>query len=323
MLSPICATFWLATSALGTASQEPQPAPPTPTPPPVVAPSDKPALVPGAVPADASPQAREAWLAMVKATAGETPQPKVVGFDLYFEGRARPVGRESHDFDDARYRYREPGWIHTTLQDGSERLRGPRGDWFVKDGVATRLQGADFANDTRELDDQARIAASFVNLVDLRALRLQSLALASAPPASIPASVLEAAKKDKHGKEVVLRWLEAVSPDFDRSGKDKDQPVRAWIGVDARTNLPVFALVARDDRGTIVHESALLVKLGEWAALDGFQVPQVMHSYEPDLSKSPWSFTEGPSLSLWLKLKSGGTLRPSLTEADFTPPQKR
>src|SRR6185436_14189406 len=106
-------------------------------------------------------------------------------FDLYFEGRARPVGRESHDFDNARYRYREPGWIHTTLQDGSERLRGPRGDWFVKDGIATRLQGADFANDTRELDEQARVAGNFLNLIDLRAVRLQSLAIASAPPPSI------------------------------------------------------------------------------------------------------------------------------------------
>lgn len=290
-----------------------------PPPPPIV--KSAPPIVPGEMPASASAQARTAWLAMVKATSGATAQARVTGFDLRFDGRARPVGRESHDFNDARYRYSEPGWVHMTLKDGSARMRGPRGDWFIKDGIATRLQGADFANDARELDEQARIASSFISMIDLRAARLQSLALATQPPPGIPPSLLERARQ--------LRWLETVSPHFEHlegvsshfGTGGEDVLLRAWIGVDATTNLPQLAMVARDDHGTIVHETASLFKLDKWRPLDGIQVPYEMRSFEPDLSRSPWVFNDGPSLTLWLK--PGGTLRPALTKKDFLPPAER
>lgn len=272
-----------------------------------------PALVPGQIPPAASAEARVAWLELCKAASGATAQPRVTSFDLRFDGRAQPVGRETHDFDDARYRYLEPGWIATTLKDGAERMRGPGGDFFVKEKIATRLQGSEFATDLRELDDQARIAHSFVSLIDPRALRLRSLALVKGPPPVLPASLVKRASE--------LVWLEIESPDFHcdaRSAAPVDS--RAWIGTDKQTRLPQLALVARDDRGTIVHESALLVRLEEFKPIDGFQVPHKLRSFQPDLSLSPWSFSEQPVLTLWLK---GGSLRPPLAEKDFLPPAKR
>ena len=312
------------------AAQDPTPAPPVVAPPsakpiqpatPAKAPEDaQPALVPGQLPADASEAARGAWTAMCAATSGEKPQPKVTSFDLHFDGRVRQLGDQGlHDLSDARYRYTEPGWISTILSKGNERLRGPRGDWFIKDGAATKLQGIDYENDTRELDDSVLVARTFVSLIDPRALRIRSLAVLAAPPFALPAAMLEDAKK--------LTWLDVVSPDFERpnakptpDGKPVTKLVRAQIGIDPKTHLPQLAFVAQDDRGTIVHDTALLVKLANWRALDGFQVPGMLLTYPPDFSRSPWTFGEQFSLKLGLR---EGTLRPKLVEQDFLPPEKR
>ena len=75
-------------------------------------------------------------------------------------------------------------------------------------------------------------------------------------------------------------------------------------------------MVARDDHGTLVLESALLVELDKYRALDGFQVPSRVSTYEPDTQRSPWVFRERDSMKLWLY---SGTLRPTLTEKDFVP----
>ena len=298
-------------ASLACFQDEAPPAPPIAQPAPV--------LVPGEAPASASAEARAAWLELCKAASGASAQPKVTSFDLRFDGRAQPVGRETHDFNDARYRYLEPGWIATTLADGTQRMRGPGGDFFVKDKIATRLQGSNFATDLRELDDQARVAHSFVSLIDPRALRLRSLALVKGPPPVLPASLAKRASE--------LTWLEIESPDFHSGtqlhpGTQASAPVfsRAWIGTDKQTRLPQLALVARADGGTIVHESALLVRLEDFKPIDGFQVPHKLRSYQPDLGPSPWTFSEQPVLTLWLK---GGSLRPALVEKDFLPPAKR
>jgi hypothetical protein len=313
------------------AVQDPTPAPPLPAPPapkpaqpaaPRKNPDDAlPALVPGQLPADASEAARAAWSAMCAATSGDKPQPKVTGFDLHFDGRVRQAGDQGlHDLSDARYRYSEPGWISTILSKGNERLRGPRGDWFIKDGAPTKLQGLDFQNDTRELDDNVQVARTFVSLIDPRALRLRSLALLPAPPFALPAAMLEDAKK--------LTWIDVVSPDFERpraaapaESQPPQRPVRAQIGLDPKTHLPQLAFVAQDEHGTIVHETALLVKLDKWRALDGFQVPGLLLTYPPDLdpAHSPWTFGEQFNLKLGLR---EGTLRPKLVEQDFLPPEK-
>src|SRR6185436_6777330 len=105
-----------------------------------------------------------------------------------------------------------------------QRVRGPSGDYFVKDAVATRLQGADFVNDVRELDEQARVAHSFVSLIDPRAMRLASLALLKDAPQVLPPNLGERAKQ--------LRWLEVTSPDFQSDTKKPELVLaRAWIGV--------------------------------------------------------------------------------------------
>jgi hypothetical protein len=301
------------------AAQDPTPAPPAPTPKtdepkPAGAQADpNDALVPGQLPADASEAAKTAWLAMATATSGATAQPKVTSFDMRFDVRVK--GQGQHDLHDARYRYTEPGWICETLGEGILRVRGPKGDFNVTNGATTKLQGQDYATDRRELDERVQVARTFVGLIDPRALRISSLRVLTAPPSTLPASQLEVAK--------TLTWLEAISPDFQRGGVGataKPRPMRAQIGLDPKTHLPQLAMVAADKAdGTIDHETALLVKLGKWSGLDGYQVPNDLRTYPPDLTRAPWTFAETDNLRLVLLQ---GKLRPSLVETDFTPPKQ-
>ena len=228
--------------------------------------------------------------------------------------RFRPPGEKGNDINGARYRYTEPGWIATTLSKGIERMRGPRGDWYVQDGAATKLQGADFANDSRELDESVQTASNFVRLIDPHALRIRSLVVMSAPPVVLPAAQIELAK--------TLTWLDIVSPDVTRPGakaSETARPIHSQVGLDPKTHLPRLAVATDDDKGVQVPEIALLVQYDNWGPLDGFQVPSLMLTYPLDRSHSPWTFGDQYNVKLGL---IDGTLRPKLTEQDFLPPQK-
>lgn len=304
-------------AAAGSVPQDPAQEPPKPAPvpaPPQAAPPKE--LVPGELPADAPEETKALWRQLCKAASGEVAQPKVTGFDIVFDVRGWQPGTQAEtDFNDARFRYLEAGWVsHSLSKNGRRSLRGPQGDWLVDpQGAATRLQGVELAEDRKQLDQIALVSRTFVRLVDPRALRLRSLKQLPAPPFPLPESMLARAKE--------LAWLDLQSPDFAiarSDGKASTREVRAWVGVDVATKLPQLAVVAEDDRGTLVHESALLVELSDYRALEGFKVPHKLRTFPADFAQSPWRFAERPNLSLWLKQ---GSLRPALVPADFEPPK--
>jgi len=294
---------------------------PASVPPPAPLPS---APLAGELPADASPEARQAWKALCAATAPETAEggvrPRVRAFDLVFDGTLQSGGTRSNDFE-TRYRYLEPGFVRMSLASGRERLRGPRGDFVIESGRPVKVQGREMAEDLRELEETVAIAKCFAGLTDPRSLRLSSLELRPAAPRELPAAV-------GSRNPSALRWLSIVSPDLQRSaprapptsptatGTPVPSSWRAHIGLDPTTHLPVLALVAQDDRGTLVLETALLVELDKYRALDGFRVPAQIKTYLPDAERSPWAFAERPAMKLWMVK---GTLRPELSELDFVP----
>lgn len=303
VLHPLVVALSLSTAA-AELRQDPAPAPP---------PVQAPELVPGEVPASATAEARALWSAIQAATGGATPQAKVESFEISFDANGRDAQGNSVSFSDGRIRFLAPGMVDSALdKNGRRRLRGPKGDWMVEsNGTKLRLQGVELERDRGELDQIAHVARTFANLIDARHLRLRSLATLAAPPFAVPASMLERAK--------ALKWIEVLSPDFaiaHADGKRSTREVRAWIGVDAASSLPKLAMIAEDDKGTIVHETALLIALDKYRALDGFQVPFDLRTYAPDLSHAPWTFAESEHLRLWLK---SGSLRAPLTPKDFEP----
>ena len=294
--------------------QDPAPAPVEPPPAPQVQPEVKPDLVPGALPADASPQALELWKAVRAATSGATPQAKVTAFEIGFDARGWEAGGKGEaDFNDGRIRFFAPGFVDSALEvKGRRRLRGPKGDWLVDaEGRRVRLAGVDYEQDRAELDQLVHVARTFANLVDSANLRLRSLRMLEAAPFPLPPTMAERAK--------ALAWLELVSPDFAiarTDGKAGTREVRAWIGVDAATKLPRMAVVAEDDKGTLVHESASLIVLDKYKPVDGFQMPFDVQTFQPDLRKSPWQFSEKAKLRLFVKT---ATLRAPFTPDTFDP----
>lgn len=310
MLSPSHALVALLALAL---PQDPTPAPaPAPAPTPqATAPAE---LVPGALPEGTSARARELWTALRTATTGAAPQAKVTAFELSFDARGWEAGgRGEADFNDGRIRFLAPGYIDSSLEvKGRRRLRGPQGDWMVDaEGRKLRLQGIDYEQDRAELDQIVHVARTFASLVDAGNLRVRSLAVLETPPFPLSKSMLERAKG--------CAWLDIVSPDFAIARKDKVQvqrEVRAWIGLDATTHLPRMAVVAEDDKGTLVHESASLLVFDKYKPIDGFQVPFDVQTFPPDLSRSPWQFADKAKLRLYVKSAS---LRAQFEPTAFVP----
>ena len=313
----LSALLFAAPAPVADATQDPAPAPPDrrgqedehPTAPVPQAPTAtaKLPLVPGKLPADAAPEAAQAWRALCAATTPEGAGGPVTAFDMEFDVSAYSGERQSNDFQ-ARYLYKEPGWVRTTIKkSGRERLRGPKGDFLVEKGKATRLVGRELAVDREELEDTVGIASTFVALTDPGAIRVARLELLAGAPATLPEA------RRKRGAE--LKWLSVSSPDFHRVGTspERGEPLfRADIGLDPKTDLPALAVISRE----LVPESALLIELKDFRDVDSFQVPATMTTYRPDTGVSPWVFGKRPQLQLWL---IRGSLRPDLKPADFEP----
>jgi hypothetical protein len=274
------------------------------------------ALVPGAMPADAAPEAVAMWTAVRNGLGAEPSGAPVTAFDLGFEARVwQPNGEGEKTLKNAQLRFLAPDFVDSALESGRRRLRGPRGDWIVDaKGQAQRLQGVELAQDRRELDQIVHVARTFANLVNVRSLRLRKLERIAAAPFQLPASMTERAA----GKS----WLSLVSPDFAiarHDGTKSERDVRVWLAIDSATHLPSLAVVAEDDRGTLAPESALLLELVNWTVLDGLRAPKSVRTFLPDTSGGTWRFQEKQNLQLWL---TKGSLRAKLVPADFEPPRK-
>ena len=110
----------------------------------------RPGLVPGELPANAAPDAAQAWKALCAAVgAGESGE-RLRAFDLTFEGTAYSGEAQSNDFDIERFLYLDPGWVRMTLKSGRVRLRGPAGDFLLdtKRGSQVPLRGKELAQVT-------------------------------------------------------------------------------------------------------------------------------------------------------------------------------
>ena len=300
--------FLVPLLALSGPSQAPDPAP-APAPPLSAARSE---LVPGELPASATPEARALWAALLSATASKG-QGGVRAFDMEFDANARR-DQQSNQFS-ARYRYLEDGgrpYVRVTMtQSQRERLRGPSGDFLLQKGQPPlRIEGRELKEDKRELDETVGIARTFAGLSDPRKLRIARLELASAAPPQLPAELAKSA--------AALRWIELSSPDFQR-GQADGALYRVHLGLDPKTSLPALAIVAREQGPAIELETAQLVELGSFAEVDGYKIPKRVRTFQPDVSQAPWVFASTPSLVLYFK---SGTLKPQLKREDFLPPEK-
>lgn len=267
------------------------------------------ALVPGALPAQATPEAVAAWRKVVRAThAGEEAPLPVEAFDLTFDLRVRRE-TQRNDGKDLRFRYLAPGFVRATLQSGREHVRGPEGDYLVDGAQKKRLTPTrENQEDRRQIDEELAIARNFVALSDPGHLRLATLALLESPPAGIPPALAERAQG--------LRWLAVSSPDFRLFQSDEEpgspQLYLARLGVEPESGRLVLAQVGRDLRRP--DERALLIDLRNTKPLDGWMLPHRIDVRAWDLEQQ--RFEERASLELALK---HGSLRATLAPSDFRP----
>lgn len=322
----------------------PSPAPPVPettrpqTPPSAGASEQSPAtparteLVRGALPADATEAARALFAKLVKATRTDPDAAPPTGFDLTFEGTVHATQRQWNDFPKTRYRFDPRGWVRLSiLASGRERLAGPKGMFVIDGKEVVQLTGREHDEDRRQIREELSIAKNFLALSDPKNLRLAKLEMLAAPPASLPATLQARAAK--------LAWLALESPDFrlfQSQTADANANWRVELGLGATTNLPELVSVTELGASTMRTESAMLVEFRAYTPLDGLQVPSQLATYAVDANSiapgasgsnapasggpPPWRYSRWSSLELGLK--SGGTLRPAFTDADFSPPKK-
>jgi hypothetical protein len=301
---------------MGAAQDPPAPAP-TPAPATATAPSAAVALVPGELPPNTEPAARQAWEALLAAAFPTADPAPVAAFDLLFDARIYSGERQTTDVS-GRYRFLAPGYVRTWLK-ASERetLRGPDGDWLTfKNGRTVRLEGREYELDVDELDRAVGVARRFTAFTDPRTLRVARLELSAGPPSSIP--------DDLAKRAAALQWLLLETPDLAPDGAaapaaEKGRALqRIELGLDRESSLPSLVVVRSSELGQEGVESAQLLDLSNFRPLDGFRVPHKVITHGPDLSTSPWSFdTRRPSFDLYIE---GGTLRPALSPGDFRPP---
>lgn len=309
---------------LACASQEPAKekqggsgAPPAVPPPPVAsAPAKGPdpfaALVPGAIPAAASPEARAGWQSTCAASVvpGTKAEP-VRAFELTVDVRYRGTGKASNDLK-AEFRFLAPTYVRVLLVEGKREVgRGPDGDWLDDGTRKERIRlgvGREFAEDRRQLDQWQAIAKDFVALTDPKSLRIAKLEVLPSAPASLPEPL------KKRGGE--LAWLRISSPDFRLVDVPPDRLFRASLGRDPKTGWTGLALIEEDVPESALRPSAALLELLEPTPLQGFNVPKniLVHGIEP--SRAPTAIAEIAGMDLYLHVP-GSSLRASFAPEDF------
>lgn len=270
---------------------------------------------PGTLPADATPEARELWLAMCAATLapGRTRRP-VESFRLSFDLRWRPSDQQSNDVH-ATYSFLAPkGFVRYSLESGREHVRGPEGDWMIDGENKVKLVGREFGEDRRQIDEAVRIARNFVSLTDPSRLRISKLELAK-PVKGLPQKLVTRASK--------LTWLRIESPDFhlyrtDGKPQEATTPVRSFqvdLGLDPATKRIEVAKLS--ELGS-PRTAPVLIHFSDFRAMDDFMIPHGLLFYELEPRSKPLVFRNLPTSDLVL-LKESGTLRAELGAKDFQP----
>jgi hypothetical protein len=206
----------LALAALAAlALQDPRADATRPPAPPAASPAHAPA--PGTVPADAAPEARAAFEALVLAVSGplEARAP-LTSFELEVELVRRDGAQRNESA--GRHAWLSPGWVRSSLGTEGKReyLRGPRGDFLIEhlDGgraETVALSGREYATDRELLDDLCRLSSDFALLSDPAQVVLTRLAQAPGLPPEVLERLPPAARAALAPE---LAWLELDSPSF-------------------------------------------------------------------------------------------------------------
>ena len=305
--------------ALAVAAQDPAPDKPTPPPAPPLPGGSKgaavdpaiAALVPGAIPADATPEARAAWERIADATLAPGAQRvPITSFDLGLDVRYKRSASGQNDLK-ATYRYLAPGFVRIDLENSST-MRGPMGDYLEdkKRGQKVALGVArEHAEDRRQLDETASVAKHFVALSNPGSLRIASLETLAAAPGGLPKPVQERARK--------LAWLRLRSPDFRLVGVASAASIsRATIGYAPDTGRVEIALVEEDKPSIGLGRTARVVELAGTIEAQGYLVPKQIRVYSIAEGRTEAAFTDEPGMDLYV-LKAN--LRPTLAATDFQP----
>lgn len=269
------------------------------------------ALVPGAIPADATPEARADWKRVEAATvAPGAARAPITAFDLGLDVRYKRNAAGSNDLQ-AVYRYLAPGFVRIDLKSSST-MRGPQGDWLEDVGRKQKVDlrvTREHAEDRRQLDETLSVAKHFVALSNPGSLRIASLEKLPAAPAGLPKLFQERSKG--------LAWLRIRSPDFRLVGVQTAAPMsRATIGFAPDTGRVEIALVEEDRASPGLAATARVVELSGATEAQGYLVPKQIRVYSIEAGKTPLAFTEEAGMDLFV-LRAN--LRPALSPADFEP----
>jgi hypothetical protein len=313
------ATFLLGLSCAAPAAQQPPAKPPEIPPPPVSsAPAKTPdpfaALVPGAIPAGSSAEARSSWEATCAASTVPGPRPEPVrAFELTVDVRYRGNQKGSNDLL-AEFRFLAPTFVRVKLVEGQREVgRGPDGDWLDDGTRKERVlldKGREYKEDRRQLDQWQAIAKDFVALTDPKSLRIAKLEVLPSAPASLPENLA------KRGGE--LAWLRVASPDFRLVDVPPDPPrlFRASLGRDRKTGWVELALIEEDAPEPVLRPTATLLELLEPTPLQGFDVPKHILVHAVDAGRAIPAIASVAGMDLYLRIP-GSSLRASFAPADF------
>jgi hypothetical protein len=272
-------------------------------------PAQEPSAAASPKPADApkTPDAQALWNGLIQAAAGEQ-QGRITAFELDFDATQYSGEKQSNDVG-ATYSYMEPNFLRMVLRSGRVRMSSPKGAFLQDKTGVHKLEGRDFAQDLKEVEDSLAVARIFVHLTDPRGVRVESLTALPAAPGGMPAATRKLAAE--------LDWISLVSPDFRGPRAKEGAPSdRVELGLERGTHLPRLAIVTDPS----LLERALILQLGDYTQLDGFRVPGRVTTWRIDPELHPPAFGERAAFDLWLK---SGTLRPKLEPAHFEPKAKQ
>jgi hypothetical protein len=315
------ATLVLATSSFPSRPQEKPVPPPVPAEASVLQDVDGHDLVPGAVPASTTAAARERWK-KVLAASGQQPAP-VTAFDLAIDVRYQATTGQSNDMPAFRYQWLAPRFVRADTGRSRAHLRGPSGSYLIDSSNSDRVEiikldvGRENAQDRRQLDEEAGIAANFARLSDPNSIRIRRLTELAGPPAFLPQALQKDAK--------ALAWLELESPDFFvmRPASSKAAALaRVALGVNVVDQRVQQVVVDDAAAPAAIGASTAVLKLANYKPVDGFQVPYTIFVWLPEVQDPngppvPARWMPKETMSMYV-LKA--SLRAPLTPADFLPP---
>jgi len=286
---------------------------------------EEPASPNAAVLEHASEGARVAWQRLLRSEGSSAGGP-IDAFHLRAEVRSRDGVRRNDLI--AEYRFLNPHFIRFALpgKKGTTRRETGRGPgagqkaYWLRDGEEVHvLQGRDYTEDRRLVDEMLVLSQNFLALSDLSRLSLSELGLSTPPrPETMPKSW---ALKRWWRK---LTWLRLESADFAlldperRTGGTGTGPHVAELGLDPGDGLPRIAIVheTRDTASRRTPARPMLFHLDHYRLRDGFLVPNQIHVHPLVLEDGAPRFSDEPAQEIDIL---EANLRPDFEPGTFRP----